>query len=87
MIFLLLELVTSKGYPFRAESLVTIGEEYRPLDMLTGEQRDYVLVSRDVHALNAAYSGKAVFTAEGLPKYEKVFPESSAKSIQTKTDS
>lgn len=71
---MLVELTTPSGWKFWGESLVTIhGEDY-PVNEMTQLQRDYVLAVRDVNALNAAYAGRAVFTAEGLPKFEEVFP-------------
>lgn len=76
---MLLETVTPKGYRFWGESLVTIDGKDYPLDELSKEQRDYVLAVRDVNALNAAFAGKAVFRAEGLPDFETMFPEIAAE--------
>ncbi len=72
---MLTELVTPSGYRFWGESFVVIDGKNYPLDELTREQRSYVLAVRDVNALNAAYAGRAVFHAEGLPAFEEVFPE------------
>lgn len=79
---MLKELVTPSGYRFWGESLVTIDGTDYPLDELTREQRSYVLAVRDVNALNAAYAGRAVFRAEGLPAFEEVFPEIAAQRMQ-----
>lgn len=72
---MLVELTTPSGYKFWGESLVEINGKDYPLDELTPEQRSYVLAMRDVNALNAAYAGKAEFTAEGLRPFHEVFPE------------
>lgn len=76
---MLVELVTESGYKFWGESFAVIDGEDYPLDEMTPEQRSYVLAVRDVNALNAAYAGRAEFTAEGLPAFEEVFPELAAK--------
>lgn len=72
---MLVELTTPEGYKFWGESFVVIeGEDYC-LDDMTREQRSYVLAVRDRNALNAAFSGQAEFTVEGLPEFEEVFQE------------
>lgn len=76
---MLVELTTPEGWKFWAESFVHIGEEDIPLDSLTEQQRNYVMASVDVHALNAVYAGRATFKAEGLPEFEEVFPELAEK--------
>lgn len=45
------------------------------IDEMTQEQRDYIFAVRDVNALNAAFAGRAEFTAEGLRPFEEVFPD------------
>lgn len=86
VIFLMMELVTPKGELFRAESVVTIGDRSYPLEELSQEQRDYILASRDVHALNAVFAGRAVFTAERLPKFQDVFSKYFGQSNEKQKD-
>ena len=76
---MLVEMVTPKGYKFWGESLVTIDGKDYPLDELTKDQRDFVMATVDVNALNAAFAGEAVFKAEGLRSFEEVFPEIAAE--------
>jgi len=76
---MLAELTTASGHKFWGESFAVIDGEDYCLDDMTAEQRSYVLAVRDVNALNAAYAGKAEFRAEGLPRFEEVFPEIEAR--------
>lgn len=68
-------LVTEQGWGFWSESFVSIRGKTVPLDSLTPQQHEYVMTSVEVNALNAAAAGEGKYRAEGLPKFDEVFPE------------
>lgn len=69
------KLVTEDGWEFNAQSFVKINGQYYDLDDLNDQQRDYVAAALNVQGLNAAYAGKYIFQAEGLPPFAEVFPD------------
>lgn len=68
------ELVTKKGWKFNAASYVKINGEWVDTDDLTEEQQAYVATVVNMNAMNAAYAGKRVYSAPGLPAFKDVFP-------------
>ena len=54
--------------PIRTEAFVHIGDQLVNLDTLSREQRSYIGAKLRTAMLNAAWEGKAVFRAEGLPE-------------------
>lgn len=62
-----------KQQKIRAVSYVHVGDRLVCTDDLTQEQKNYVGAMLQVEMLNAAYRGKAEFTAN-LPPLEQVFP-------------
>lgn len=69
------ELVTADGWAFHAQSFVKVRGKYIDLDDLNERQKNYVAAMLNVNGLNAAYAGRALFQAEGLPSFDEVFPE------------
>ena len=80
-------LVTSGGWEFNAASFVQIGGVYYDLDDMTPEQRAYIGACLNVRGLGAAYAGKAVFEAEGLPPFHTVFPQIAQRMTQEQSTS
>lgn len=64
--------MAGKQEPIRTRAFVHVGGELVDIDSLTAEQRSFVGAHLRVAMLNAAYEGRAVFWAEGLPER---FPE------------
>lgn len=57
----------------RAVSYVHVGDRLVSTDDLTAEQRNYLGARLQLGMLNAAYRGRAEFTAD-LPPLERIFP-------------
>lgn len=63
-----------KQQKIRTVSYVHVGDKLVCTKDLTPEQKSYVGAMLQVEMLNAAFRGKAVFTAD-LPPVEQVFPK------------
>ena len=68
------KLVTPQGYEFWYESFVNVRGQVLALDSLTPGQKEFVMTSVEVNAMNAAAAGRGIYRAEGLPTFEEVFP-------------
>lgn len=68
----MVELVTAQGWKFNSCACVNIGGTYYDLDEMTPEQKRNVMGALNVQGLNAAYAGKAVFTAKGIPSVAEI---------------
>lgn len=71
----MVELVTECGWKFWASSEVIIGDKCYDMETLTEKQKRFVSGKLNEQGLNAAYAGRAVFKAEGIPTYEEAFGE------------
>jgi len=69
----MIELTTQAGKSFFTSAQVIIGDKTYDMDDLTGEQKLYVSGKLEEQALGAAYSGRAIFKAEGLPGFAGCF--------------
>ena len=56
-------------------SYIHVGDRLVCTDDLTPEQKSYVGAVLKAEYLNAMFSGRAVFSPEGLPDAETVFPK------------
>lgn len=71
----MIELITEQGWKFNSSAFVHIGDKCYDMDDLTEGQSLFVSGKLQEQALNAAFAGKATFTAKGLPSLEEVFPQ------------
>lgn len=69
---MLVELTTESGHKFWYESFVTINGKDYAINEMTPEQQSYIAATINVNALNVAFAGERIYSAN-LPPACEVF--------------